>query len=268
MARPSLALAVVTLLTLAGCGLPISSAPTTTTGESTLTPAPVPGGANDAERLAPGVTTDGVVDPALLTAAHRDYYASHGYRRVTVTEHVFDDGSVEFLDREVRRFDPGNGTVLVRTREADPRVNLPPVTRDQWSNGSLRAARVRYDDGATQYGVRPATGSLVDDHGGTVASLLAEQGATVVGKRTGNGTTEYVLAVENPTGVGPGVGGRLVAVVTATGRIHTVRYTAQREIGGARVTYRIRQSYAPLSTGVGRPPWLDAALDTDGAGEP
>lgn len=266
MSRLPLPLAVVALVVLAGCGLPTSGAPSTT-AEEALTPAPVPGGESDTTRLAPGVTSDGVVDPALLTDAHRRYYGSHSYRRETVTAHVYPDGEVELLDREVRRYDHGNERVLVRLREADPRVNLPPVTRERWSNGSLRASRVRYDDGATRYGVRPATGNLLDDHGGSVAFLLAEQGAEVVGKRPGNGTTEYVLVVEDPTGVGPGEGRRLVAVVTATGRIHTVRYTATRDLGGATVTYRIRQSYTDPSGAVGRPSWLDAALAAEETAE-
>lgn len=267
MSTPVRSVALVLLVLLAGCGLPSSEAPTSVATDTALTPAPVPNATSVGGRLlAPGVTKAGVVDPAELAAAHRRHYANRSYRRETVTEHVFPNGSVDRLENETRLYDATNRTVLLRIRESDPRVNLPTVTRERWSNGSLAVERTRYDDGSTIYATRRGGGLTLDDHGESVAFLLAEQDATVVGQRPSNGTMEYVLAVDDPTGLGPGENGRLVAVVTADGYVRVISYAADRDLGEVTVTYRIRQTYTPLPRGVGRPPWLDEALDgSDGA---
>lgn len=146
MADRRLVLGLATVLALAGCtatGVPAEPA-------LTVTPAPVP---TDPEptpvyRVAPGVDTEGVVDPLALAGAHAAVLASTSYR-VAVVEHV------ETLDGRLVEHRVVLGTVEGPTQY---RLDLtrrthrgPDPASSLYANGAALYERLVTTDGTRYY---------------------------------------------------------------------------------------------------------------------
>ncbi|MFC3477512.1 hypothetical protein [Halobacterium litoreum] len=98
--RPSVAAVACALLVVsAGCAGLVGSDGGTTTDATTTEPSPTTETTSEptetsAERLAPGLTRDGVVDAAALADAHRDAVRNHSFTRQSRVERTNDSATV------------------------------------------------------------------------------------------------------------------------------------------------------------------------------
>lgn len=168
---PVLALAAVLLAT--GCAALSGSPPE----PPTVTPAPVPENSptpfGPPARLAPGVTSDGIVEPEAVVAAHRRALSNQSYTAVVATTVVsagrpnrtangsaFNEtsGALLVASREVRRVGAGGVPVsLIRAVEGplarpvpvvpggERGAVAPPVTVATWTNDTVGYRRVSGD---------------------------------------------------------------------------------------------------------------------------
>lgn len=149
MSKRAAAALVVLLVVLAGC-----NAPATGTATDTMSPAPVTGTATatDApERIAPGVTTAGVVDPEVLAGAHRDTLANTSYTVSVRNTRFFANGSTLGTNLDVARFDGDGGYVRNRTSTgAAPLYQFRYERVSVWSDGETRFI-LRVENGTRVY---------------------------------------------------------------------------------------------------------------------
>jgi hypothetical protein len=256
----------VLLLVLAGCGgTPVVE--DRGTPDSVTTPAPVPTDSLPENRIAPGVSSDGVVDPARLRDAHETYLDGRSYTRESGTVYRFENGTVlarDSFDRAVDLTTSRQLFVRERTFRGSGTFN-----HTQWANESISVERF-VENGSVSYRTRSRRELTPSSHGGSVAEFIAEQDHHVAGKRSGNGTVEYVLVARNVTAVylfdrfdatrtGPT---RLVAVVTREGVIRSIRLSGEGTYRGEPIRVEsVFRTTAVGETHVGRPPWLDTAYN-------
>ncbi|WP_435062579.1 DUF7537 family lipoprotein [Halobaculum sp. EA56] len=281
MTRPSLAVAVVCVVLLAGCGAGGDRGGGRTVnpalaGTPTASPTPTP-----APDYPPGVTADGV-DVRALTAAHdralvrrnstvrfsRTVVAADGTTlatRESVTEHAGDRLGFRLV---------ANGSL---PGEPDPALRSFAF----WTNGSVTAIRSVNGTGAVSYQVvpgRPATLTGVDDSGeGLVFAAFAGTDARVAGTATVDGEEMTVIRAEhdrlNRSGRPTVRNLTAVAYVTDEGVVRSfeLRYTATYGEGDdavvATTTERFRATVG--DTAAAPPDWVDEAIRTgsDGSDE-
>jgi hypothetical protein len=265
VARPALLSVTVLLLVLAGCsGTPVDDGEAP---DSVTTPAPVPTDSLPENRIAPGVSQDGIVGPDRLHEAHDTYLDGRSYTRESETVYRFENETVLARDSFARSVD------LTETRQQFVRERTfrgsGTFNHTQWSNESISVERfVR--NGSVTYERRGRRELAPSSHGGSVAEFIAEQNHRVAGKRSENGTVEYVLVSRNVTDIylfdrfdtnrtGPT---RLVAVVTREGIIRSIELSGEGTYRGEPISVEsVFRITAVGETHVGRPPWLDTALN-------
>lgn len=253
------------LLVLAGCsGTPVADSPTT---DTIATPAPVPTDDLHDDELAPGLTQEGIVDAERLARAHQQFLSNHSFRRAGGTRYRFENGTLLFHTTYNRTVDRAADRQLLEFGQVGPwRQNERYA---EWANESLVVERIARND-TVRYERRPRTDRTLGYLGGGVAEFVAEREPRVVGQRTRNGTTEYVLvaAAESGPRLLEQIGAnrtstpRLVAVVTRQGVVRSVELTVSGTYEGAPI--RVRNYYVLSGLGeatVTRPPWLDTALN-------
>ena len=270
--RREAAVVLACLVVLAGCGSEGVSGPT-----DTVTPAPVPDDATPtadrAQRLAPGVTADGVVAPARLVGAHvaalrgrsfatmhrsASYVANGSLRSEVLTRGLVNDGHRRLF--VVRR---ASGP-LVRSIGLSGRVEQyvagPTTVRRTVRDGAVRYSSGRRDPGAV-------TGSVLlpDLVAGSTLSIALDGmtfGVTPLDGPT-NATRYRLVATEvtDPeTLVGlAGADARnatFTATVTADGLVSWFRlsYTADRGDGPITVVRTVAFEDVGATT-VERPSW-------------
>lgn len=136
------AVALACLLALAGC----SAVPGGSTPQGTLTPAPVPESPTDTERLAPGLTSEGVTGPLTLANAHgaalERSHRFHSNRTVR-----YRNGTVHARADQRTAVGPNGfrSTVSVAGRPGFV-TSGPPTEATFWSNGTVLVERIQRDD--------------------------------------------------------------------------------------------------------------------------
>ncbi|WP_255196376.1 DUF7537 family lipoprotein [Halorarius litoreus] len=265
MSRRAL-LVVALLVGLAGCsGTPVTE--DTATPTAVATPAPVPTESLPENRIAPGVSPQRIVDAERLAAAHKSALTDRSYTRTSGTTYRFANGTLLARTTFTRSVDrAADRQLLVRGRTGAP---FRTYQYAEWANGTLVLERIVRNE-TVRYERRARSELTIAEPGGGVAAFLAEQDPRVAGKRTVNGTVEYVLVARNVTrvpvlehiGANRTTPIRLVAAVTPEGLVRSIRLSAEGTYRGEPVRavnrYRIR---SVGETHVGRPPWLDAALN-------
>ncbi|WP_276261256.1 DUF7537 family lipoprotein [Haloglomus litoreum] len=286
--RPPAVVVLAVLLATAGCsGLaPGSGGPPT----ESLTPAPVPAGSAD---YPPGVTAEGVVNPERLALAHDQVLENRSYRlRSNRSTYFIDDSVRSRIDLDLRL--DRNRTYLAAVETAGPRgpviLGRPPARARYWANGTLYASRITRDGEVTYSLTRAdqspfatwqywsgtaAFGGESNYRASRYEAIFQAIPTRVVGNRTVDGTTVYVLEGRRPSdsgftagpadAVGPsGPGPALRATVTEDGLVRSLhlRYRAYHDGDEYDVDWRI--SYRALgNVTVGEPPWLDRAVSAD-----
>lgn len=266
------------VLVVAGC----SSAPVDdrTTPAPVETPAPVPTEDLPADRIAPGVSLDGIEDAERLAAAHDSYLANRSYAKTSGTRYLFENGSLLYLTTHNRTVDRERGRQLVvreRWGNPDAKLHRPNTSYAEWRNATVAAERT-VRGRSVRYHARERRTRGQPSHGGSVAMFVAAHDPEVVGKRTTGGMTEYVLVARNVSQVrlldrldaDMTAAPRLVAVVTAAGLVREVRLSARGRYDGTpvRAVYHVRYGDVGTAT-VDRPSWLaDALAETGGVTGP
>lgn len=192
--RPVAAIALTTLLLLAGCSVGPSTGGTEPT--PTLTPAPVPEGGGaavtaadgpgadrgpsrnvDGKRLAPGLRTGGVADPFALARAHGVALSNRSYTRADSRTIVDDNGTLRATRTDLRVGPGGAPFLLERSAVSADRYDVESAYSDAavHHDGDRAAYRVVIDGNVsyrTDGSVPPA--EVVPDRTGrsAVVSLL------------------------------------------------------------------------------------------------
>lgn len=275
--------ALVGLLVLAGCSAVPGGGEGARGGPTgTLTPAPVPDRTDTPERLAPGLTRAGVMDPLALANAHAElgddyrFYADWTVRHPngTVYAHAGQEGTVAGPAFRVRVAATGRPGFL---------TTGPPIDATFWSNGTVLAERIvrdgevryRYLDAERYNGGTGFYGSLRRpkpwrDHYALFTAMEtrvtdrrtegpAPDRYTVVGTRLRDaatfGAATNVRAPENVS---------LWAVIDENGVIRSLRlsYAARLPTGRTvHVSRRVHYTDIGEVETVPRPEWFDAALN-------
>lgn len=257
---------LVALIALAGCSAVQSTGPVgEPTPEGTVTPAPVP--ADEAGRLAPGLTDDGIENASELRRSHEAHLENRSYSHFARAAVRYENGTTHAAYGARVTVDADEGDRLV--------VRLPRASRtrsvervETWSNGSTMAVRQLYENGSVEYEVTDVPRSLHLYRSSTV-HLLDRFEPTPNGERTANGTVEYRLAAdgvtdvpftnyENVTRTGPG---RLRAVVTSDGFVREVRLVAPVRIHDEPGRFVVEDRYDLDVERVDRPRWVPRALN-------
>jgi len=280
----SLLLAVVLLGVLTGCNAAFgdrTGGPT----ERTVTPAPVP---TDRPRtgtvpLSPGLSTDGVTDPAGLERAHVEALANATFVERGRTTVRFDDGSLAVEETYVGRHGTNASRISLR-RSGTAEYGVPDrslVRAEVWGNASFGARRLVTASGRTELGVFDGPGGFYGRPRGGYGLALREAETDLRVRRTQSGSTEYVVTAEGVDADGPwylrrtflrvrGEGRARVQLdpdgtirrfdvefpVRTEGRNATLRHTYTVEFGAAAVT---RPGWFEAAVASGRPPSLPRA---------
>jgi hypothetical protein len=271
--------AVAAVLLLAGCNAAPSLDGTTPT--ETVTPADVPADYD----YAPGVTVDGVTEPATLAEAHERVLAETSYR-ITANRTVRDaNGTLrEQLLVDVAVADDRTFLASAATRGPAAPVFLgrPPANGTYWSNGSVYVRKLTRDGGTTYNEFEgPSSGAgtwrywtRTVPFGGEQAtperfyrSLFAAVPTRVAGESgAGNATTyrlvgDAVVTERFQTEVTDVRDVRLTATVRQDGLVQllTLRYVGEVDGTPVRVERTVR--YRDVgTTAVERPPWFEKAV--------
>jgi hypothetical protein len=287
--RPLVPVLFALLLATAGCSALAPGSGGGTPSES-LTPVPVPGEAAD---YPPGVTAEGVVNPERLAFAHDQALGNASYRLHSNRSTYFGNESVRSrIDIDLRL--ARDRTYLAAVETAGPLgpviLGSPPARARYWANGTLYASRITRESDVI-YSLTPAdrnpfatwqywSGTAAFGGESSVRASRYERifraiPTRVVGNRTVNGTTVYVLEGRRPSdssftagpadAVGPsGPEPALRATVTEDGLIRSLhlRYRAYDDGDEYDVDWRITYREVGNVT-VGEPPWLDGAVAAD-----
>jgi hypothetical protein len=270
--------AVALLLVVAGCGgdgtASTTTEPTTTqpTTEPTQPPRTTIEGETEppfsAERLPPGVATDGSVDVSRLAAAHAEALAGASFALdLNLTRTVAVNGSTRRVAASQRTLTDGDGEFLLRFE--NPQVGIGQTT---WGNDSTAVSRVTAQ-GSTSY--RPADPALVRENLSArpfVDQFLAAGAYSVAVA----GEDRVLLTADAPrTDAADRIGGSVSAVdayegravVDRQGRIRHLSVNADVSLAnGGSATLDVSIGLSGLgSTDVERPEWVAEALRrTDG----
>lgn len=289
--RESVAVAVVALVLLAGCG---SATDPATPGTATVTPAPVPTAAPTdspagtpspaptatrspspahAGTLPPGVTASGIANVSALARAHRAALEGRSYRTVSVVNRSSHDGWER--TRRVVRVDGDRLHLVRRTRS---------IGEDRSSRIEYLGDRGRYvrcerggETGACETGLPSvATG----DAAGTVLVLLSGTESRLAGTesrlagadRSAEPLRHRVVVTGSSFGLGSPYGTlearnyTATALITPSGLVSEVRASYDLVGGGNRFRVTVRLEFSDLGTvRVTPPPWYGA--NGTGAGD-
>ena len=276
--RPGLAVTFVCLVVLAGCGTGGSGGP-----RGTVTPAPVPDGATPtsdrAQRLAPGVTAEGVVAPTRLVTAHTAALRGRSFTTVRRAVTHGEDGG--FRSEVVTRGRVGEDRrrLFVDRRASGPLVrSIGLAGRTEQYVGERRTVRRETQNGTVRYssdrrnpGTVAGTVLLSDITAGSTISLaLHGMNFSVIPVEGASNGTRYRLVSTDITDSGTLIGlagenARNVtfeATVTPDGLVtwFELSYTADR--GDSSVTVVRTVAFEDVgTTTVERPPWFANATN-------
>lgn len=240
----------------------------------------------DDGRYPPGVTEEGVVDPALLGRAHETALAGESYVLVS-------DRSVRYANGTLRsrlavrvRLAADRG-YLARAETAGPHAPVflgrPPARGVYWSNGTVYARRLTRDGERVYNTFDPSTGltgagtwkywtttvafgGSLGDPERTYGRFLGAVPVRVARTKEPDGRRRYVLhgeadAVESFRGGADARNLTLSASVTGDDVVRSFRVRYRTTVDGKRVVVRWVIRYEGVGrTTVDRPPWLDRAL--------
>lgn len=270
-----LALPLALLLVLAGCSAP--GGQPRGTPASAVTPAPVPSeNGTGGERLAPGLTADGVVDEEALAAAHRRALENRSYVvRIDATGR-YRNGTTFLRYRTVARIGSDSRYLVVNERggEFPPRV-VSNVTRFVvWGDETIHVRRTVFENGTARSSVRRGESPYAFDHlGRSLAGTLGRADATLAGRNASGGTTAYLFTATEATDRSVPYGSRLEnasgnlrAVVTEDGFVRSLsgRATGTHDRTGVPAQIRFTLQYEAIGeVSVERPDWATAALAND-----
>jgi len=265
MRRAALVLALSAVLVTAGCGsIGSGDGPT---GSQTVTPVAVPDSGNtpdrtpDREFVAPGLTTDRVVDYTALIQHHSSVLSntSHTYREQVTRRYA--NGTLRGEYTTVLR---RNGSQARYQYTQSVSVRNPTASSvDRWATGN-RTYTARTSGNETNRTVeRDRTGSDVPfeyiDYDTSLGQLFRFLDIEVTGVERRNGTRLYQLQTSEPQVVPPTENASFVGYVTAEGLFTRYRLTYERAWADRRITVTIRVSFENVSsTTVNRPAWVDA----------
>lgn len=271
--------AVVVLLLIAGC----SAAPAlddTDSATPTVTPVDVPAD----YAYAPGVTTDGVTDPATLAAAHERAIDGTSFRLTANRTVRYANGTL----REQLRVDVAltedrtyRASAATRGPAAPVFLGRPPANGTYWSDGSVYVRKLTRD-GETTYNEFDVPGSGAGTWrywtrtvpfggeqatpGGFYASLFAAVPTRVTGENTSGSFVTYRLVDDGPPvdrfqdEVTDVRNVRLVASVRGDGLVTALSLRYDGTVDGATVRVVRTVRYGGVgSTTVARPSWFEKA---------
>lgn len=295
------AVALVTLVVLAGCGGAVEdtgpddgsgddgrpptetltpvSVPTetpVTTPTATATPMPTvspstPGGA----LVVPGLTAGGVADAFRFADGHRDALAGDPYRVLTNVTVVREDGTVLYAQRsslhvgaDGRRYE---FTSLTETNDAYPVSAFAPRL-GLWYDGDVATFRIERN-GSVEYDRSPSsgTGPVTDLTGhDRLAGLLSNAEVRLVGRgvdgtyRVGGQQFATLSILRVPTFLAAPRNATLSMVVTPEGLVEGYRLTYVTTFEGERVRVVSERSFT-LAEPVREPAWVEAARESSSA---
>jgi len=260
----------VVLLVVAGCSGPLVGAGDERADGGTLTPVPVPDEVRGPDELAPGVTSQGVVDATRLARAHARVLANVSYTaRRNVTRRTRDGRLRSGTESVVRTTADRSRFRYTLTLRRDERRVI-----DRYADGGRIYERER-QAGATTYALlrgpdsaplapRDASFGDVSNRRG-IANLFSRFQFAVAERVDRNGTTYYRLATPKPKAVPPAYDVTGSALVDERGfvREYELSYRIVRGgEGGTQVTsVAVRVRFGDVgSTAVAEPAWYDEAV--------
>jgi hypothetical protein len=249
-------------------------------------PAVGPGATPTPGEYPPGVTADGVTDPAALADAHADRVENTSYTLVSNRTVRYANGTVAsglFVRVELAADREFLVTAATAGSHGPEFLGEPPSSGEFWSNGSVYV-RALTREGGTTYNQFTPPDSYVgtwrywratvafggqDGHAReTVRNVFTDVPTEVTGVRTVDGTAVYTVEGEGATDSefakasnGPVGNVTLEAEVTEAGvlRRMDLSYVTFLDGESVRVDWTVR--YADVgATAVDRPPWFDRAV--------
>jgi len=236
----------------------------------TVTPAPVPTTNDDTPtrasgaRIAPGLTTDELLDSEALLRNHAIELDNRSY---TFQRHVtrrYPNGSIRSTSARIVHY---NGTaVRIRYNGTTDRGGNQTVTSiDRWSTDNRTYTAVTRDDDTT-YDVSPVVDGKqgtfdASDYSGSLGRILMRLPITVGDPVETNATTIYPLTVSERRDIPPLRNVLFTGYVTNDGVV--TEYTLEYEVsnGGVPVRVTIHSSVTLGRTTVERPNWLTDAVN-------
>jgi hypothetical protein len=260
----------VVLLVVAGCSGPLVGAGDERADGETLTPVPVPDEVRGPDELAPGVTSEGVVDATRLARAHARVLANVSYTaHRNVTRRTRDGRLRSGTESVVRTTADRSRFRYTLTLRRDERRVI-----DRFADGGRIYERER-QAGETTYALlrgpdsaplapRDASFGDVSNRRG-IANLFSRFRFVVAERVDRNGTTNYRLATPEPQAVPPAYDVTGSALVDERGfvREYELSYRIVRGgEGGTQVTsVAVRVRFGDVgSTAVAEPAWYDEAV--------
>lgn len=248
----------------AGCGGLVGSQ---LDGQGTLTPVPVPSDGTPASesdgRIAPGLTTDGIVDPERLLRTHADRLENTSYafhRRVSRRN---PDGSIRSTSETVIHDD--ESAVRVRHARTVYRGGNRTVTRvDRWTAGDETYTAITRDNETTYEVAAVASGGKpleTTHYSESLTQILAHLPVAVGPPAEVEGTTVYPLEVTERRDVYPLRNVSFVGNVTERGLVTEYRLEYEVRHDGTPIRVTVRRAVSTGRTTVARPDWLPNAVN-------
>lgn len=258
MRRPAL---LALLLVLAGCS-----------GTAVLPP-----GVDAPERLAPGVTSEGVTDASALTSAHIDAIERDGFRsfsRVNYTGQQYGEGP--FADNRTRFVAATSGLAVVRYRTRS-RIQSDGEMRhsryDDWRNESVSVSRQTCIDTENvvyeRHTVNETDGiSWTSTHDLPIAGFLRNADYEVTNVSQTENRTLVTLEADSLNRSAETLATEIDArvVVDDAGRIHELSVTRQwpidsGDMAGTTAVHRVHYELREIGVeDIQRPAWFETGL--------
>lgn len=191
------------MLTLAGCnGILGGDQQNNTTSNATVTPLDVPTDqptASPASQLAPGLTSEGVTNGALLLNAQRAFIENHSTVTRTNTTVTAANDTILFSIHQTIRADSSDEAVALSANYSGSVSGDRNVTQlDGWTSDGGTYVRRIYENGTTIYSQSPSgsvtAGGVLGPTGLSTYLSAAEQGNVSVVTRETNGSPRYLVS--------------------------------------------------------------------------
>lgn len=256
---------LLAMLAIAGCSNLVGSGPD---AQQTLTPVPVSndstgvGGADD--RIAPGLTTDGIVDSRRFLRNHAALLANSSYTLRRRVSRQYPNGSIRSTSETVIH----RNTTAVRVRHSRTvyrGANGTVTGVERWStNGTTYTALLR--ENGTRYERSTATdgaGTVLEtaEYSESLGQILMHLPVAVGAPTEVDGTTVYPVAVTERRDVFPLRNVSFTGNVTERGIITEYRLEYEVFRDGIPISVTVRNSVTTGPTTVDRPDWLPEAIN-------
>jgi hypothetical protein len=268
MRRATLWLALSVTLVVAGCGS-IAGDDGDTTSTAAVTPVDVPESEETAPLVAPGITSDRLVDTRALVANHANTLRNNSYTyREQVTRR---DANGTIQRRYVARVQKNGSTVRYRYNRSATGEYTRTLIIDRWSAGDrVYVARTTGNETNITVEERSATGAAIPFTPSDYASSLRQVFRLLDIEMTGSlrdNPSLYRLSTPTPETVQSSRNVTFVGLVTAEGVF--TRYRLTYETGGVEdaTHVTVQVSFENVgSTTVDRPAWVGRATNSTAAG--